>query len=254
MFTLILILLPWVSGGLNFFLAAWQFQEPLWYPWPLVAGILFHTLVIVIYAWRRQAWRVTVEKMLPSVMALAAIALSASMFEGKYVGLALSLLMGVLSWLTLKLFFLMCFDPQGYPVNSLSHVNLALVPLTVFFMAWGLDGMLVFIRLPWWVIIPAFIPVMAALYATTAHPSATAADRARWAALGAFVGLACGVLVQVLPVGMLVQGMIVALLAALPVRIRRYAYQPKPSTRVAYFEGIVWALIFVSIILFSRWA
>jgi len=254
MYTLLLLSLPWLSGGVNLLAVWWQYQTPLFYPWPLAVGLGLHTLAIVLYGRRRLNWKETSEKMLPSFLALAALATTLLLAEGLYLRLVLALLSGGLSLLTLKLFFLFCFDRPRYPVNALSHVNLALVPLTAFFLAWGLSGLATFVSLPWWAIIISYMPMQAALYGVTAHPTATAADRWGWTALGAYVGLQTAILIQLLPVSMLVQGAIAALLAAVPLRIRRYAYQPRPPKKLAYFEIVIASLAFLALLLLARWA
>ena len=253
MSALLLLVLPWLSGGANFLAVGWQYQAPLYYPWPLVAGLGLHLLVVVLYG-RRLTRKETAEKMLPSVLALAALATTVLLAEGFYVRFLLALLAGTISLLTLKLFFLFCFDRPRYPVNSLSHVNLALVPLTAFFLAWGLSGLAIFIRLPWWAVLLIYVPVPAGLYGVTAHPTASKADAWRWAGLGAYVGLMTVVLLELLPVGMLVQGALAAVLTAVPLRIRRYAYQPRPPRKLAYLETILAVVAFLALLLLARWA
>jgi len=251
---IIFLLLPWLSGGCALLLARLQWAQPLLFPWPLLAALAIHLCATVWIGWRRLSVREAVEKMLPSVLAMAAFGLSLLLLEGAIARYTVTILFAGVSLLSLKLFFLLCWDPQRYPVNALSHVNVALVPLIAFFLGLSLNGLTIFVRLPWWAGVSVFGVTVAALYLVTSHPTADAAHRARWTALGLFVGIQSAILTQVLPGNMLVQGALAALLVALPLRMRRYAYEPKPSRRVAWFEGVLGAGAYMAILLLSRWA
>jgi len=250
----ILLLLPWIAGGCAFILARLQWSEPLIYPWPLLAALVVHVIAIAWIGWRRLSLREVAEKMSPSVIAMAVFGASFLLIENTIIRWIVTFLFAGLSVLTLKLYFLLCYDRQRYPVNALSHVNLALVPLIMFFLGWVLDGLAVFIRLPWWIAVCVSAVIVATIYVVTSHPTAERMHRIRWTILGAFIGVQIGVLTQVLPGGMMVQGALAALLVAAPLRVRRYAYQPVPPTRVAWGEACMGVTMFLAILLLSRWA
>ncbi|MFA6429589.1 MAG: hypothetical protein WCV84_03785 [Patescibacteria group bacterium] len=254
MATLALILLPWIVSILAFGLVEWQWKEPLLYPWPLLVPIALHIFAAVMIGMRRLPWKEMLEKMGPSALAMMSMAFAFLLIEGTVMHLILGVLFAGISLLTLKLFFFLCFDAARYPVNAISRVNLALMPLTAFFLAWGMAGLTVFMRLPWYATLPVFAGVCALFYYWTAHPTATASTRWQWAAIGAFIGLQVGILVQLLPISMEVQGVVAAFMTALPLRVRRYGYQPRPSHRVAWVEGGLAVTAYVGALIFARWA
>jgi hypothetical protein len=67
------------------------------------------------------------------------------------------------------------------------------------------------------------------------------------------VGVHIGLLAWILPVGHGVYAALVALLLALPLRIRRYSYDPRPSRRHAWVESGLAAVFFFGILVSSRW-
>jgi hypothetical protein len=245
--------LPWLTAGLAAGFVFWQWQDPLDYPWPLVLFLLWYLLAVVILVWKRLSWRDAVEKTLPSFLTLMAIAFWVLLIETSIERLIILLLFVGIPYLVLELLFLLMYAPARYPVNGLSRVNIAFVPLTAFFLAATFDGLLVFLRLPWWVPVAVFTLVGGLLFLFTAHPTANRPHRWRWAVLGGIIGLHIGILELLLPVSMLVHGALGAFLLAFPLRLRRYAYQPVPSRRLAWSEGLLACLFFVGLLVVSRW-
>lgn len=249
---------PWLIAALACLLASWQWQNPLFFPYPLVMVLAVQAAAIGFIGWRRISLGFLVEKMFPSLLAEAvmggAFLLTENSLErwivtGLFVGIPL---------LSLELFFLLVYDPSRYPVNGLSRLNLALLPVASFFLASTVSGLQVFLvdslHLPEWVWPVIFVLFGSVFYLLTAHPSAERAHRERWAWIGALVGLQVGLLGLLMPVGMAVHGAVAALIFSFPLRMRRYAYQPVPPPQLAWAEGVLAIGLFCALLFSSRWA
>jgi hypothetical protein len=71
--------------------------------------------------------------------------------------------------------------------------------------------------------------------------------------LGGFVGLHAGIFNLLLPLAMTVHGALAALIFSVPLRMRRYAYDPVPSNTIAISEGVLAALCFGVLLFTARW-
>lgn len=205
-------------------------------------------------AWRRLSWRDALEKLGPSTLSLMILGSSFLLVETSVERWIVSLLFVGTILLVLELLFLLAHDAAHYPVNGLSRVNLTLVPVGGFYLAFTLTGLLTFIRIPWWMSMSGFAFYTAIVYWLTCHPTADHYHHRRWFLFGGCVGLHVGLLTLLLPVGMAVQGALAALLLAFPLRVRRYAFQPVPSSHLALAEGAMGGVAFFSLLLVSRWA
>lgn len=251
---LLIRLLPWLSALFAFVTAEYQWSHPFPYPFPLVLWLAWFVFAILVIRWRKVSFRATFEKMTPAVFAAASTIAAFLMAQDRIQRLGLTLVMVFLSWVTLELFFYYAYDPKRYPVNALSHVNLALVPLIVFYSSCGLSGLQLFLQTPWWLPMTIFIALGAILFALTEHPVADAAHRLRWRGLGMWVGAQAALLLVFLPVTVSVRGTLLALLFFVPLRIRRYAYAPHPSTRVSWLEGGAAFALFLFVLITAQWA
>jgi hypothetical protein len=207
----------------------------------------------ILICWRHLSWTEAVAKLTPASLAFASGSLAFLLVEGEIERVVLSLVVIFLPWIVLELLFLSIYDPARYPVNGLSRLNLAFLPLAAFYLAMALNGLLVFVRLPWMWTVGAFTVLGACAFAATEHPAADAAHRRRWLLLGGLLGGQVGALVVALPFSFLVQGAMAALFLAFPLRWRRYAYQPVPSSRQAFVEATLLLGAFALLLTTSRW-
>lgn len=251
--TLFLRPLPAATAIAVFLFAAWQPSVPFSYPAPFMAGLILFVGSLVAISWKRLSWQETLEKGAPPVLAFMAFAFGFLLLEKPHERFLLSLGLAGSVWLTLELFYLLSRARARYPVNGLSRVEMALAPVSVFFIAMSLHGLRVFLRLPFWVPAVVFACYTALWFSVTSHPTADRGARVRWAALGSLVGLHIGFVVWMLPVAHAVSGALAAILFSVPLRIRRYAYAPVPSKKHAYAEsGLAW-VFFLALIFTSRW-
>ena len=252
--TLLLLILPWTAAVISFVCIEWQWREPLLFPWPVAIALGVFVVSVIAIGRTRIRWKEMAEKMVPSFLALCALSLACMLIEGVWLQWMVTVLFVGITILALKLFLLLCLDPHRYPINALSHVNIALAPFILFFLAFALNGFVVFVRLPWWAVGLACTLVCGALFLLTSHPTATMSDRLRWTLFGICVGAQLSILIQILPVGMYVHGAIGALFVGIPLRMRRYTYQPKPSRSLARFEVVAAVIVFFAVLLLARWA
>lgn len=254
MYFLLLRLLPWISG-LGMAVAMWvQWQNPLWYPGPFLAGSVLFLVAATLLLWKRVSLLGFVERVLPPTLLLTATALAALMADNSIHSLALSVTAVVTATISLEMIFYFLFDPKRYPVNALSHIALASVPLTAYGFAVGISGLLVFVRIPYWIPCVLFGVYGLIAYWLTEHPVANTASRNRWRILGAVVGVQVAIFLLVLPLDVWAQGLLAAFLFALPLRIRRYAFPPVPVVRMAIAEVTISIFLFSTLLLTARWA
>lgn len=250
---LFLRLSSWISGVLAFFVAMWQWSHPLTYPWPMAAFLAWYAACLFLISWRRLDWRDALDKCLPSLLVLAAICLGFLMAETALERWVITILLTIIPFLVLELLFLLTRAPSRYPVNGLSRLNITLVPLGAFFLGATLNGLAVFVHIRAWIFLIALASFSAAAFFLTSHPTATHAHRGRWSALGAIVGVHAGLLGLLLPVGVLVHGALTSLFIGFPLRVRRYAYEPVPSRRLAWGESVLALGLLVVLMISSRW-
>lgn len=254
MYFLLLRLLPWISG-VGMALALWaQWRDPLLYPLPLLGGLALFLLSATLLLWRRISLAGFLERVVPPFALLFGIGLGFLMVEDPIQRVFFSCVAVLTVTISLEMLFYFLFDPKRYPVNALSHMALASVPLTVYLLAAGLSGLTVFVHLPGWIPFVLFGLYGLVAYWTTEHPVADAANRRRWRVLGVVIGLQVALFGMLLPLEVWTQGLLAALLFAAPLRIRRYAFPPAPSSRIAVFEAICAVLFFGALLLTARWA
>ncbi len=245
---------PWLSAAAAMLAVEWQWRNPSMYPYPLLGAIGFYILAAVLIGAGRLAWKELMIKSTPSLLLLIAAMLAMLVIESPASKIALTVLFAGTPLLTLELLFLLAVDPGRYPVHGLSRLNVATVPVTTFLFAAALSGLRIYLQFDNLSIIALFTLFGAAIFALTSHHSSSHEQDRRWAMIGALVGFHAGFLVQVLPVGLPAQGLIAALIVSIPLRMRRYAFQPVPAKHVAVAEGTTAAVMLASILLLSRWA
>jgi hypothetical protein len=257
---LILRCLPWLVGALGFVALEWTWRDANVYPWPLVAPWVALVLSALLIGWRKVSIGELVEKMTMPAIAYAALGLACLLVEQPFEQILFTALGVGIPLLSLELLFLYAYQPTRYPVNAISRLNLALVPLTAYFLAIGLIGLQIFLTDPAWEQIadPITFGIFAALGAIlaliTCHPTSDRWHRTRWAIFGALLGLQIGILCAIMPVALPVIGCVAALGLAAPLRARRYGHDPKPPTKLAWAEGTMAFVFFITLLLVSRWA
>lgn len=252
---LFLRLLSWITAILALGTALWQWDKQHFalYPWPLVIFFVWYAFALGLLAWRRLSWRDALEKIFPSFLVSMTVCFGFLMTETTIQRFVVTMLFVGIPFLILELLFLFLYAPSRYPVSGLSRVNITLIPLGAFFLASSLNGLFVFLRIQIWIPLVVSLLFAALAYFLTAHPTADHRHRIRWGLLGALIGLHVGFLGLLLPFGMFVHGALSALFVSLPLRMRRYAFQPKPSRKLAMAES-TFAIILLGLILgTSRW-
>ncbi len=246
--------LPWLCALVALLASQYQWTHPFLYPAPLLIWLGFFLVSMLLIRWRKVSLRASFEKLTPAVLTAVTAIFAFLMAQDSVQRLGLTLTLVALSWVVLELFFYYAYDPKRYPVNALSHVNLALAPLIVFYATCGLGGVQLFLQTPWWLTLGLFLILGVLLFSLTEHPVADPVHRIRWRFLGMWLGVQVSLLVIFLPVSVSVRGALIALLFFIPLRIRRYTYAPHPPKQFAWIEGSAACVFFLSLLLISQWA
>jgi len=230
-----------------------QFSRPFDFPYWAAVGVVCVPAAAFLIARRRVAYADMAEKMLPTLLLVAALAFAMLLSEGALSMWLIILLAGTGTYLSLELLFFLAFMPSRYPVNGLSRVNIAYVPLTVWYAVATSTGLMTFLHSPAWLHVAGMVLLGVIIFRTTGHPEATIEQNRRWMLVGAFTGLHLGLLGMVLPVSMTAQGALGMLLFSAILRMRRYLYHPLPGRRQAFAEAIA-ALVILGVTLgTARW-
>lgn len=246
-------LLPWLFAGAGLFVARWQWLRPLDYPWPLLVFLVAFLSALAFVAWRKLPLGEAAGTLSPAILTLSILAFAFLLAESNAEKIVISLLFAFIPCLVLELLFLSVHDPARYPVNGLSRLNIAIIPIAAFYLGATLSGVKVFLRIPGWIVPVAFAALGGIFYYVTSHPSADATHKRRWLALGSGLGLHIGFLGLLLPIGMMAHGALSALLLVFPLRLRRYAYQPYPTNGHAWTESLLAFAFFIGILATSQW-
>ncbi len=237
-----------------------QFLRPMEYPWFAGMGAVAVFASALLMAHGRVRYADLLEKMLPTALLVFSVVFATLLAEGAWMRYALVGIGGLSVFLSLELLFLYAFMPSRYPVNGLSRVNIAYVPLTVFFTSATAIGLMTFLnssasaQLVSRVIYVCVMAVLGVtLFRTTGHPDASAEQNRRWMLVGGLVGLHLGLLGVMLPLAMNVQGAVAMIVFGGILRMRRYLYQPFPSRAQAWTEFVLGACMLVALTVTSRW-
>jgi hypothetical protein len=210
-------------------------------------------VAMAIIGWSRVDQDSFFEKMGPVLLFFVAWVVGHLFVESPLGHMLMSAVGGLIVYVVLELFFLLTHEPSRYPVNGLSHINLALIPFGAFFLAHGLSAMVAFLSTPWIVSLLSFAVFTALGYVCTAHPTADATHRWQWAGIGAWVGIMAAIILQWLPLPVEFLAAFATLWIAIPLRARRYSYQPRPSTKQLITELVVAGLLFISLLFLRSW-
>ncbi|MFZ2804327.1 MAG: hypothetical protein WA001_03815 [Patescibacteria group bacterium] len=250
---LFLRILPVLVGLLEAFVFWSQRTQPGLYPWIAIVGVVAVPCASLLIGWGRVPFADLLEKMAPTFLLMAALAFGLLLVEGSAAFWIIVTLAAVSSFVSLELLFLLAFHPSAYPVNALSRVNIAYVPLIIWYAVSTSSGLMVFLH------IDRTLPVLmcgvlgALLFRTTGHPGATRRQNATWTVLGGLIGLEIGMLGLLLPLSIEMQGLVATILFCAALRVRRYLYEPKPSRRVAWIEASAALVLFIGSLISAKW-
>ncbi|MBP7006203.1 hypothetical protein KBB27_03720 [Patescibacteria group bacterium] len=256
MMILLLRLAPMLAGFAIYALFEWQWTHPLFFPWPLLGAMAAYLVIAArLVAVRKDRWDM-MWKAIPGLLLLGSATVCSLLFEEIFWQHGLSLFVAIATYLSLELLFLLAYDPARYPVHGLTYLDVGIVPLTNALLVWGMVGVRTFqkLMLPFWMPMIVLMVVNAIGFIATSHPDATREQRRAWAMFGGAIGAALGVLILFLPLTMPAQAFLAALLVAAPLRLRRYGFSPYPPRAMAWFEGGVFLLLFIGLLLLSPWA
>ncbi len=250
---LVLRLLPYLVASATGFLFWSQRQQPSLYPWVCCLSLVLFCVATALIAWKRLSLVELFEKMFPSLLLQMAFVFGLVLVETTvslwviYIGSALACA------LSLELLFLHCFQRERYPVNGLSRLNIAFVPVIVWYTVSTSTGLLTFLHVSHTIHLLMCGVLGVVLYRTTGHPGATPLQNRIWMLIGLIVGLHVGWIGLHLPVSMPMQGAVAAVLFSAGLRMRRYVYQPKPSVQIAWSESIGALVLFIIAISTAKW-
>jgi hypothetical protein len=236
--------------GLSFY---WQLRQPQAYPWIGLVGVLLVVAAMVAMARKRVKLADLSEKMLPTILLLLSLVFGMLLSEGSWAQWTIVFFGIVGTFLSLELLFLLAFMPSRYPMSGLSHVNIAYVPLTVWYTVANSVGLITFLHSPEWMHVLLLVLLSIVLFSTTGHPGATNEQNKMWTLVGGLTGLHIGLLGIILPLSMAGQATLGMVIFCAILRLRRYLYHPLPGRRQAWVESALALLILGVAIGTARW-
>lgn len=245
--------LPLLAALLNAALFWLQTEQPGTYPFFVLIGVASVPVASFLIAWRRLKLTDLLEKMAPTFVFLLSLAFGLLLAEHPPAILTIVVLASVATYLSLELLFLLAFNPAAYPVNGLSRVNMAYVPIAVWYAVSTSAGLLVFLHVNRAIHLLITAGLGALLFRTTNHPGATSRQNAVWTLVGVLTGLEIGWIGLLLPISMGMQGIVAALIFTSALRVRRYLFDPKPSRRMAWSEAAAVFLLCVALAGTAKW-
>ncbi|MBP9864019.1 hypothetical protein KBC54_01030 [Patescibacteria group bacterium] len=250
---LLLRLLPYLVGIAQVFLFLSQTAYPRFYPWLVIVGVFLVPAASLLIAWKHVRAVDVIEKMTPTFLLILALGFGLLLAESRLSIWTIALIAGFASAISLELLFLWARHPSAYPVNGLSHVNIAYVPLGIWYASYAASGLLIFLHASqlWYVGILGILGAL--LFRTTGHPGATTEQQRVWMGIGGLVGIEVGWIGTLLPLSMNMQGCIAALVICAVLRVRRYVYDPVPSSRLAWSEAVIAIILFIGGIASAKW-
>lgn len=252
--------IPFLIGFLEAVIFWYQRDNPVLYPWLILSGAALFFIAALALSWGRIKIKDMLEKVTPNVILLLALGFGLLLIESDLERLIVTLLAAISSTVVLDLLFLLSFRPVSYPVNGLSHLNIAMVPVIAWYAMSTSTGLITFLHSNsyWHVIMGTWhitlgVVLGLILFRLTGHPGATRAQNSIWMAVGAFTGLEVSLAGLILPVSLSTQGLLAALFFTAALRVRRYLYAPKPSRRLAISEVAAGLILFSTSLMTARW-
>lgn len=250
---LFLRLLPFVVGALQVVVFREQMRNPLSYPWIVFVGVA----ALPVAAWLISRTRVRavdmLEKMAPAFILVSSLAFALLLLEGNGAVWVAAVIAALTSYFSLEMLFVHAYVPTRYPVHGLSRLHIAYVPIAMWYAAATSSGLLTFVHSERAFHLAGMTALGLVLFRTTGHPGATKSANRIWMFVGALAGFHMGLLGLFLPVRMPVQGMVAALVLSALLRSRRYLYDPRPSGRQAWVEGLSAAAVLLAVTATARW-
>lgn len=223
------------------------------YPWVAVIAPSVLVFAGVFIGFKRVPLRELMARLLPSVLALAGAVYALLLTEGVFSLWVIPVLGAGISYLVLELLFLHVFLPARYPVNGLSRLNFALVPIVFWFAMAASVGLVMFVHAERSLPILVLAGAGTALFWSTAHADADAVHRRRWALIGGGLGIQLGILGAFLPLTIFLQGGYAAVLAGFTLRARRYGMAPYPSRSLVLGETLGMLILLIAMLTTARW-
>lgn len=250
---LFLRLLPFLAALLQALAFYLQMKSPQTYPYLAIGGVLIVPVVALLLSWQRVRLGDLLEKMLPTVVLHVALAFGLLLIEGQLPIMTIVIISALSTLISLELLFLYAFNPAAYPVNGLSRVNIAYVPIAVWYALSTSAGLIIFVHSSPLIHVAIAAVLGAVLFRTTGHPGATMRQNAIWSLVGFLAGIEIGWIGLLLPLSMGMQGVAGAILMTAALRVRRYLYEPRPARRIAWGEAIGVCLLFSASLLTAKW-
>lgn len=250
---LFLRFLPFLLGILNAALFIAQSRYPSSYPWIVAISPILLAASALLIGWKRHQGAVLVQRSIPSLLAVSAAAFAMLLAEGVFAQVALPVFVGLASFLCLELMFLSVYLPSRYPVNGLSHLNLSLVPVTLWLLAFTSVGLTVFLNMTRILPVAVMTAAVSVMFWSTSHVESAPVEQRRWMMLGAWIGFQVGLLCAVLPFGLMLHGTVAAVTVSLALRSRRYLIAPAIPKKIIVLEGASVALFLILILSTAAW-
>jgi len=249
---LFLQLLPVLVGALNAGLFFLQISFPNTYPWVVFSSpFLFASFFPCMLCHRRL--HADLRSLLPATVTLVCCAYGLLLSEGVLSHWIIPVFAGGISYYLLQLTFLSVFVPARYPVNGITHANLAMVPVALWLSAFTSFGLIVFMDVSHFVPLAIMAGVCFVLFYATSHPESDGKTRWRWVAIGSWIGLQIGILLSALPVSMETAGACAALLGGFALRVRRYGIAPPIAKRIMITETLCALGLLILILALASW-
>lgn len=249
---LLLQLLPVLIGALNAALFFIQISFPNTFPWIVFATPLTFAATAIAMLWKRRQ-QSELRSVLPATVTLACCAYGLLLSEGVLSHWIIPLFAGGFSYYLLQLIFLSVFVPARYPVNGITHANLAMVPVALWLTAFTTFGLIVFMNVSHFAPLGIMSAVCFLLFYGTSHPESDIRTRWRWVMIGTWIGCQMGIILSVLPVSMETGAALSALIGGFVLRVRRYGIAPPIAKRVVITETLGALGLLILILALASW-
>ncbi len=252
MFFLLLRLSPWLVAGVCALASWWQWKAPHLYPWPLVAAVAVYILMSVLLVGRSRHWKEGARSLLPTGIALALMAFGHLLIEQSNLRLLTTFLFAAIPWLALELGWFMLYASSQYPAHAFARLNVALIPISIWYVISTLQGIHVFLPTLPAILVGGCVVTTVVLFSGTVRSWEDKRER-RWIWASALIGGHLAALLLLLPVGMAIQGAMMAILIAIPIRLRHLSLEHGFPTWSLAIEGVLVCAAWVSLLFMARW-